>query len=161
MSCLAYRCLASNLGKRLEELGLVWDMLQQVWEVRFQELEAYKNEHDDCLIPSRWKENQPLAQWVTTQRSFKRTGDLDEEKFKRLDELGFVWEPNQQAWEMRFEELVSYKQEYGDCLVPKVWENQPLATWIGTQRTLRKKSKLDAEKIKRLDELGFVWDTRK
>jgi len=59
-----------------------------------------------------------------------------------------------------FQELAAYTQEQGNCLVPARWqENIALSTWISGQRSRR--AKLDAEKSKRLDELGFVWDTRK
>ncbi|MDB4739198.1 Helicase associated domain protein [Akkermansiaceae bacterium] len=127
------------------------------WEINFQKLVAYKEEHGDCVVPHDWKEKQ-LITWVTTQRTTKRKGTLNTKKIKRLDELGFVWNPDQEKWDFHFKVLVTYKKEYGDCLVPKQWENQKLTRWINKQRS--KKSNLDAEKIKRLDELGFVWNLR-
>jgi len=101
-----------------------------------------------------------LGQWVGAQRTLRKKGKLDTKKFKRLNELGFVWDPTEQTWEARFQELVAYKQEHGNCLVPQSWaENKQLATWVNKQRS--KKGKLDAEKIKRLDDLGFVWSLKK
>ena len=148
--------------KKLDELGFVWNALEQLWEDRFQELVSYKKEHGDCLVPQSWKENKPLGSWVKTQRKFRKKDKLDAEKIKRLDELGFIWEPDQQFWENRFQELVSYKKEHGDCLVPQSWkENKQLASWVKNQRTFRKEDKLDAQRIKRLDELGFVWEPDK
>jgi hypothetical protein len=47
-------------------------------------------------------------------------------------------------------------------LVPQSYEkNKKLAKWVSRQRVYQKQGKLDADKIKRLDELGFVWDPRK
>ncbi|MFK5923321.1 MAG: Helicase associated domain protein [Verrucomicrobiota bacterium] len=148
--------------KRLDELGFVWEPDKLAWKIRFQELGAYKEEHGDCLVPARWAENKQLASWVSVQRTIKIKGNLDGDKIKRMDELGFVWEPNEKAWDIRLQELVNYKEEHGDCLVPQRWaENKPLATWVGSQRTIKKKGKLDGDKIKRLGELGFVWEPDK
>ena len=147
--------------KRLEELGFVWDPRQQAWEDQFQEMVAYKHEYGNCLVPKGRGENKVLASWVNFQRTTKKKDKLDADKIKRLDELGFVWEPDQQAWEDRFQELVAYKREHGDCLVPRKGGNLQLGLWVSKQRGLKRRDKLDADKIKRLDELGFVWDTRK
>ena len=122
---------------------------------------AYKREHGDCLVPRKGG-NLQLGLWVSKQRGLKRRDKLDADKIKRLDELGFVWEPHQQAWEDQFQEMVAYKREHGDCLVPDKWtHNKSLGSWVSNQRNVKKKDKLDADRIKRLDELGFVWDTRR
>jgi len=40
-----------------------------------------------------------------------------------------------EAWEAKFEELVKYRKDYGDCLVPtKYAENEALGRWVSTQR---------------------------
>ena len=146
--------------KQLDELGFVWNPLEQAWEIRFQELADYKTEHGDCLVLRSWK-NKQLASWVATQRVLRKKDQLDAEKIKQLDKLGFVWNPIQQLWETQFQELLRYKQKHGDCLVPNGWkESIRLGRWVNTQRISRKKDKLDAEKIKRLDEIGFVWNLR-
>ena len=150
--------LEADRIKRLDALGFVWDSLEQAWETRFQELVSYQEEHGDCLVPRSWK-NKLLATWVSTQRTTKKKGKLEDDQIKRLDDLGFVWDPIGQFWETQFLELVSYKEEHGDCLVPDKWkENRPLANWIGNQRA--RKGKLEDDKIYRLDELGFVWNTK-
>jgi uncharacterized protein YrrD len=147
--------LSADKIKRLDALGFVWDPLEQAWEDRFSELVAYKQKHGDCLVPSSVKHEQ-LYRWVSKQR--QKRGMLDADKIKRLDALGFVWHTLEQAWEDRFRELVAYKQRHGDCLVPSSWKNRQLAMWVNTQRAVKKKAKLSADRIKRLDALGFVWD---
>ncbi|KAL7460012.1 hypothetical protein ACHAXS_000481, partial [Conticribra weissflogii] len=38
-------------------------------------------------------------------------------------------------WRIRYDELVQYKEEFGDCLVPQRYERNPeLGTWVRTQR---------------------------
>jgi hypothetical protein len=152
--------LGADKIKRLDQIGFVWDSREQAWEDRFKELVAYKQVHRDCLVPITWK-NKQLATWVHTLRRGRKTGVLSADKIKRLDQVGFVWDPFEQAWGDRFKELVAYKLEHGDCLVPRNWKNKQLATWVHTLRRRRKTGILGADKIKRLDALGFVWDVRK
>ncbi len=108
-------------------------------------------------MPKTWK-NKQLATWVGVQRTNKRNATLPPEKIKRLDALGFVWEPYENVWEVRFRELVAHKKKHGNFLVPRTWKSKQLATWVGVQRTNKRNATLSPEKIKRLDALGFVWD---
>ena len=58
-----------------------------------------------------------------------------------------------------YQELVEYHQAHGDCNVPRDYsENPQLATWVGGQRQRNNRGNLDAEKIEKLDELGFSWN---
>ena len=42
---------------------------------------------------------------------------------------------NDQQWEEMYQRLVRYKEDYGDCLVPRKYERDPkLSTWVETQR---------------------------
>ena len=60
------------------------------------------------------------------------------------------------TWDERLGELMAYKQQHGDCNVPRNWpENPPLSNWVGTQRKLRET--MPPERRERLDALRFVW----
>jgi len=62
-------------------------------------------------------------------------------------------------------ELKEYKAEYGNCHVPtKYKENTALGRWVSTQRSEYKKfcegdtkSAMNADKIRRLESIGFAW----
>lgn len=42
---------------------------------------------------------------------------------------------NDQQWEEMYQRLVRYKEENGDCLVPRKYDRDPkLSTWVETQR---------------------------
>ena len=72
-----------------------------------------------------------------------------------LESIGFSWEPTDEAWTARFDELVDFKDENGDCNVPKV--QGPLGRWVDTQRQSYKKGKLSQERIGLLKSIGFEW----
>ena len=70
----------------------------------------------------------------------------------------------ERAWNDRYDELDVYKNKHGNCLVPQRYsKNKALGRWVNKQRTqyrLRREGKqtpLTEDRIKLLDEVGFVW----
>jgi len=98
---------------------------------------------------------------VSTQRARHKDGQIGTEQKARLDELGFVWNIKDVAWETKFSELRRYWAQFGDCNVPDEWrENPRLGKWVQNQRAQHKAGKLSPTRRVRLDELGFVWDIK-
>ena len=83
----------------------------------------YKRVQGHCNVPQGYKENTQLGTWVDTQRASTRRGNMDEEKRKKLDSIGFTWKVREAyisvPWEVRFQQLVEYKRFHGDCNVPQ------------------------------------------
>ena len=75
-----------------------------------------------------------------------------------LESIGFEWEPIDEAWIARFNELVDFKSENGDCNVPR--KQGSLGMWVGTQRMTYKKGKLSQDRIGLLESIGFEWVLR-
>ncbi len=77
--------------QRLNDIGFDWDPLTASWEVAFAALQAYKQEHGDCLVPAIFKtaDGYNLGSWVTYQRRGKDT--MPAERHQRLNDVGFVW----------------------------------------------------------------------
>jgi hypothetical protein len=84
--------------------------------------------------------------------------NLSTERLKRLDDIGFVWDPFAEAWEEGFNKLLQFKEAEGHCGVPRGFklDGFNLGVWVGSQR--RKQDNLSTERLKRLDDIGFVWD---
>ena len=60
------------------------------------------------------------------------------------------------------EPLVAYKEEFGHCNVPSRYaENVKLGTWVNTQRSFYNRGKLSADRINKLEAIGFEWTRRK
>lgn len=63
------------------------------------------------------------------------------------------------SWDTWFGKLKAFKERFSHCNVETDWEEDPaLAGWVSAQRTRRNKGLLYPERIRLLDELGFVWD---
>ena len=76
--------------------------------------------------------------------------------------MRFDWEPMKQievdCWTKHYDELVSYKVEHGDCNVPTNYsKHKSLGFWIASQRTALKNRTLAKERVRKLNEIGFIW----
>jgi hypothetical protein len=154
--------LPADKIERLERLGFEWFPYEADWEAMFGTLTAYKQAHGDCNVPNRWKDNPELGVWCSTQRYAYNKNKQSTDRVKRLEQLGFEWNPLKdvwdESWEEKFAALTAYKQVHGDCNVPWQWKNDPkLGTWCDHQRRGYKNDKLSADHVKRLEQLGFVW----
>lgn len=113
--------LKEDQFQRMDELGMDWKpqpstRTEKVWEIRFQELLAYKNEKGNCRVPYLYKDNMPLGKWVTSMRvkykAYKASGKLperrvfDEEKIRRLDEIGFEWKLVDRRWRKKPKDFI-------------------------------------------------------
>ncbi|MDM8567017.1 Helicase associated domain protein [Candidatus Halobeggiatoa sp. HSG11] len=130
----------------------------QPWEVMFQQLVEFQEEYGHCNVPLRYEKNKKLANWVGVQRKANKNQIISEDRIRRLNEIGFVWNTLEALWEDNFAELLKYKQIYGNCNVPDRWsENLQLAKWVSHLRNNKKNKELSEERIQRLNEIGFVW----
>jgi superfamily II DNA or RNA helicase len=151
--------LSAERVRKLNEIGFAWDALEAEWEERIAQLEDFKKVHSHCNVSSKWPANPALARWVNSLRNKLRRGAISPERVKQLTEMGFSWDRPTEVWEESFRALLAYKEAHGDCNVPLRWSpNKKLGLWVQTQR--RRRASLDEGRIRRLEEAGFVWDTR-
>ena len=153
--------MAKERLRKLDDLGFNWGGTRiarrppappVMWDERFDDLTKYKAEHGHCSAP---RSHGPLGRWVDKQR--RRKGKMSKERIQKLDDLGFVWNPRgpPPTWDERFEELLKYKSEHGDC--GDAPSHGSLGAWVNSQRIARKRGKLSKESARKLDDLGFDW----
>lgn len=58
-------------------------------------------------------------------------------------------------WDLRYKQLVDYKELHGNCEVPQ--KLGQLGRWVHRQRESKNKGFLSDDRVAKLDELGFVW----
>lgn len=143
------------------------------WEKRFTELVGFKRAHGHCEVPQNYSENPSLGTWVNKQRMEQKnrldgkTSSLTDSRFERLQAVGFRWakRKGQASWDEKLNELKFYKAKFGNCHVPTKYKgNTALGRWVSTQRAEYKKysegvakTSMNADKIRRLEEIGFAW----
>lgn len=61
-------------------------------------------------------------------------------------------------WNEKFNELVAYKEEHGDCMVPQAYETNPsLGRWVRYQRF---DGFMTKERVEKLNSIGFIWGAK-
>lgn len=126
------------------------------WEKGFAALCEFRAREGHCCPPRDHVEGTfRLGLWVSNLRG--RKGLLPLERERRLDAIGFIWEPREHKWEQGFIALLNFKRREGHCRVPQlhVEGNYRLGNWVSTQRKDRKI--MSAERFARLSKMGFVW----
>lgn len=143
------------------------------WQERFDELIEFRKTNGNCLVPHTFPANPPLARWVKRQRyQYKllmegKQSSMTTDRIRVLEEIGFIWDSHEAAWEDRLRELLEYKKSNGNCLVPSNYPSNPqLATWVKCQRRQYKlywegrPSNMTVERIMELEQHGFEWELR-
>ncbi len=133
------------------------------WEVMFEALVEFKGKNGHCNVTRGDEETLSLGNWVTTQRQRKRVNRLSDYAVGRLKEIGFEWDTLAAIWESMYASLCEFHEEHGHCLVPHPKENNEqtvFSRWVVNQGVLKRNGLLNDERLKRLDELGFVWDRK-
>lgn len=80
--------------KQIEELdrcGFVWAPTDVQWNRMFDKLLAFKKKNGHCNVPTQWRDDVHLSNWVANQRHRRRMGLLAPDRAKRLDAIGFSW----------------------------------------------------------------------
>jgi hypothetical protein len=134
------------------------------WATRLEQLKEYKLANGDCNVhilqqqDNSQTNNIELARWLSLQRHKKKKNLLSDEREAKLNSIGgFVWNircfPD---WNVRFRQLLEYKDSFGDCNVPQHFSCNPqLGRWVRTQRKTTKM--LTKERWYQLNAIGFNW----
>lgn len=112
------------------------------WSVKYNLLKKFKAQNGHCNVPRR---NEDLGRWVNNMRLVYKNKKLAKERIEKLEKLGFLWRKDQKpppSWDDYFEELIKYRETFGDCNIP-VDPNPDLQTdlakWVVKQRKQGKK----------------------
>uniref|UniRef100_A0A7S1UYY9 Helicase-associated domain-containing protein n=1 Tax=Grammatophora oceanica TaxID=210454 RepID=A0A7S1UYY9_9STRA len=143
------------------------------WEEKIAELRAYHAKHGNCLIAQKNKEYPCLARWVKKLREkYKKhkegeSTNLNSKRIAELDALGFTWQLRESnSFDVRVSQLVDFRDQHGHMHVPHVYAPNPaLGVWVHNMRTFYRclkqgkwQSGLTPERVKILNDVGFVWE---
>lgn len=147
---------------------------EEKWDEMFQILVNYKTVHGSLVLSSN-QEFDKLRRWCLTQRIRNNKNKLLEERFVKLDDLGFIWieirgrkktkEPIKKTnyndqWKIMYNYLLEYYNENKHFKIPLNSENKKLILWVRTQRYHYKNKKLSSERIIKLNSIDFEWEIK-
>ena len=145
--------LSKEKVELLNSINIIWDPLEEEWQEKYDELKAFKLEHSHASP----KISHPsLGSWCSRQRQVYKKGKLPKDRTEFLNSINFQWDPSEEEWQKKFNELKAFKLEHSHAS-PKI-SHPSLGTWCCTQRYSYNKGKLNQQKIELLDSINFKWD---
>jgi hypothetical protein len=158
--------LSAEREEKLNSIGFDWSRRVEVldWETRFEQLKEYKKVHGDCnVLQTSDSQNIELKRWVVVQRYRKNKFSLSQQCEAKLNSIGFVWMVRSRAdWNVRFQQLLEYKEAVGNCRVPREFRPNPeLGRWVAAQRRANRNQTLTKERLEKLNSIGFGFDACK
>jgi len=152
--------LSQEKTSKLESLhGWAWNILEFNWGLGCSHLENFVKQEGHALVPINYKGSDGFAfgKWVRDTRN--RADKLNNERKKRLDALGFVWDVSKHSWYLAFEELNLFYKENNNIKVIQKYKTKSgffLHPWIKTQQ--KRKEFLESDQIKLLESIpGWKW----
>ena len=169
---------------QLEDIGFKWETKRPLvthdsFEVNIKKLKEFREKHGHVNVPR----NHSLKIWCyRIRKRYKlwvngviNAKGLTDERVKRLEELGFEWDPKgkmkKEYMESKFQELLEFKQKHGHLNVPNsskrntrylyLWCNRVRLEYmdsIANKVSLPGPFGLTEEYVHRLREIGFCFD---
>ena len=161
--------LTPERKRQLEAIGMVWDRLDRLWERNYGAAVRYYEKWGNLDVPSDYVDADGirLGAWISRMRRLRhgrcRGTPLTAEQTTRLDAIGMVWRKRTEtAWERGFLAAEVYAKKNRNLLVPASYvsdDGVKLGAWIQRRRVYYKENSLAADRVRRLEAIGMVWDT--
>lgn len=159
--------LSAERISALEQIGMVWDVPDYLWEENFSAAMQYYRTHGDLDMPNSYVAPNGLrvGTWIHKLRSIRNGtntngAELTQEQINRLNSIGMIWEPkHRRSWLKGYAEAKRYYAEHGNLDVPASYislSGFKLGHWLDSKRCKGKDNMLP-EQREQLDALGFVW----
>ena len=144
--------------------------LSSAWDTYYTAARQWYQEKGNLRIPKSYVTSTglTLGSWIQTQRrvySGAVTGGLTEEKVRKLNEIGMIWDARDQSWNKALAELQTYFNEHGNLDIKARYETPDgfkLGRWVCNLRTKVRTKGLDQAltpgQQQQLAELGMIWD---
>ncbi|MER7131316.1 Helicase associated domain protein [Streptosporangium saharense] len=161
--------LAELPGSRvrlLEQIGMVWNPLDAVWETWFRLAERFYRREGHLLVPhAHVEDDEALGNWIMSQRSVYP--NIPPERVRRLETIGMVWRlrnrprPIDAGWEAWFQLAEAFYRREGHLRVPwrHVEEGRDLGRWIEREKRAYWSGRSPDDVIARLEAIGMKWGT--
>jgi Helicase associated domain len=174
------RHMTEERRQLLNEVEFCWELqsgrFDRLWNESYKKLEEFKAKHGHCNVPQLYdrEKRRSLGMWISMQRVQYHRGVLSQDRKRKLDELGFIFERDKRyiwgedrdigrqelMWLKNYEALVDFYRTYGHTLVPNLFVGgraECLGRWVRSQRSNYLQKILPDSRREQLENIGFVW----
>lgn len=166
--------LAADWVEQLNAVGFVWEIwpidMHRFFQHHGHSLEQFiaaivdfKEKNGHCWIPmTATIGDMPIGRTAAYLRKRKREGTLDPDLLDRLNALGFAWGRHDPGFELGLTKLQEFYARHGHTFVPtnEIADGFELGSWCSNIRNRFAKGLLSQDRIDRLVELKFRWQTQ-
>jgi hypothetical protein len=152
--------LSSEQIDKMEKLGFDWSPNETQWFQMFSELKNYFSSYGNSNVPIDFRKNRKLGKWVFSQRQNRKKDILSPDKIKLLNDLNFIWSPQEYNFFVNLNQLKAFFQKFNHFNVPSNKEFQHLNNWFNSQKRKFYAKSLSIEKIENFREIGYEFPTQ-
>ena len=166
--------LSQDKIEKLNQIDMIWSVRKSSFDRAYEELQKYYNDFGNLDVKARYISDSgfPLGKWVSNLRVRVKTKGMDvvltKEQQNRLEEIGFVWNKNDEIWETYILAAKEYYEVNGNLQVPVKYVTQdgiPLGKWLSSLKSgwngnKKRSDTLTEEQKAQLAELGICMESR-
>ena len=148
--------------EKLDLIGMQWQgQNERLWEEKFALAKKYYDENGNLNVTK--SENSVLSSWIIKQRQKYRLNELTSDQFRRLSEIGMIWE-FEDSWDMKFRAAKAFYYENGHLDIPADFVTKDgiaLGLWYRSVKNKYRLGQLTEDKQHELESIGMKWDSVK
>lgn len=149
--------LSAEQVSALNGLNMDWGLaVENRWEETYALIKAEYEATGKLKLKDK---NQKV--WLFRQRKNYRDGKLSAIQISQLEAIGIYWEPKDN-WKLLYEKAKVYAAENKNLDPPATYKTSDglnLGRWLMEQRSSYRKNKLTEDKVRRLEAIGFEWES--
>lgn len=157
------------LGKekitQLNEIGMVWDVSEYDWEIRFEEAyKRYLKEGNIDFKKGEYSNGLNMGGWIANMRSRYKKGTLSKDKIERLERIGIKWSYLEASFDLKCKKFLEFKEKHGNLNIPVGYITEDgiklydflanCRAYYKRRNTKNRNSKFTEERIQRLLDIG-------
>jgi hypothetical protein len=153
--------LSEEYINKLNEIGFSWTASEEKKNVFLKivsDLKKWRLENNRWPKESIDKNESILARKIIKIYLAERRGTLDESIKNELVNIGYEFSTNDKLWEKKYSEFKLWIEKNNKY--PSENENGELYNWFCMQRHKKAKSLLSDYRIKKLNDIGFIWSSQ-
>ena len=156
--------LSAERRKLLEACkGWSWDLLDDQWSERFEQLKQYVKKNESARVPHSFKTKDrfALGTWVGAQRNNKESLSAEKRNLLESSCKDWTWDALTDRWSEGFEQLKQYVKTNGSARVPKPFKTKDgfkLGKWIGRQRRYKDSFSTERRQLLESSCKDWTWD---
>lgn len=145
---------------QLNDIGFIWNSLNENWNVFYNELCDFNKKHGHCDLSAKDIGYEHLHKKVRAYRAKFRLGRMPDMEIVMLENIGFIWNTLDHGWDIFLSKLTEFKNTHGHLKIPYKYKDKSLYNRMQATRYKYGRNKLSNNKIDQLLNIGFVFNPR-